>query len=50
MSHRTLYVFGAVAPSDSSRQLPPYMFTYKSAPWQIPIRDDWSMPEDPWKR
>ena len=50
MSHRTLFVFGAVAPSDSSRQLPPFLFTYKSGPWQLPLSDDWSMPEDPWKR
>jgi hypothetical protein len=50
ISHRTLYVYSSVVSSDTARHLPPFLFTYTSLPWQIPLKDDWSMPEDPWKR
>ena len=50
ISHRQLSIQVPIAPPKSSLTPPPYVFIYKSAPWEIPLLDDWSMPEDPWNR
>ncbi len=47
--HRPLSIYIPVTPSEASRKLPPWFFTYKSGLIQIVLHDDWSMPEDPWK-
>lgn len=50
LSHRQLFLYVPVTQPANSAQSPPYVFTYESAPWEIPLKDNWSMPEDPWRR
>ena len=49
ISHHPLSIYVPIVPSESSRALPPWFFTYKSGPLNIKLHDDWSMPENPWK-